>query len=178
MAIVRYVFVVLLFVMISACSDTGQGQVSKSLPDNQENRLVAAKRFLEIMPPKEMLQGVASRVGPGLPEKDRKVFIEVMNSKNLEQVAHRIALDGLIKSFTVGELNAMVAFYGSPDGQSAFKKFNSYTSAVMPRIQQEVKTAVAAAEKQQEPQEPQKPKGQAQSAGQKDQKNTQSNKNK
>jgi hypothetical protein len=176
MASVKYVWVVLLLVMISACSDTGPGQVSKALPDNQENRLVVAKRFLEIMPTKEMLQGVAARIGPQLPEKDRKLFLEVINSKDIEQAANRIALDGLVKTFTLGELNAMVAFYGSPDGQSAFKKFNTYMTAVMPQIQQEVKTAVLAAEKQQGPQEPQKPKEPAQPAGQKDQKKPQSKK--
>ncbi|MCL5057769.1 MAG: DUF2059 domain-containing protein [Actinobacteria bacterium] len=174
MAIVRYILTVWLFIIISACSNAGPGQVSKSLPDNRENRLMVAKQFLEIMPPKEMLHGVATRVGPKLPEKERKVFLEVINSKKIEQAANGIALDGLIKTFTVGELNAMVAFYGSPDGQSAFKKFSSYTSAVMPQIQHQVRTAVLAAEKQQEPQEQQKPKAQAQAIGKKEQKNTHS----
>jgi hypothetical protein len=176
MANVRYGLLIVLMVMIAACSNAGPEKMSKSLPDNQENRVVVAKRFLEIMPPKEMLQGVAKRVGPRLPEKDQKVFLEVMNSKNIEQRAYQIALDNLTKTFTVGELKAMVDFYGSPDGQCAFKKFGPYMSAVLPQIQQEVKTAVLAAEKPAEPKEAPKPTGQAQPAGQKDQKNPQNKK--
>jgi hypothetical protein len=97
-----------LVLMASACSDTQQ---AKSLPDNPENRTAAAKRFIEAMPPKDMLQGLAARVAPNLPEKDRKAFVEIMSSADLEQAATRITMEGLVKNFTVGELNAMVAFY-------------------------------------------------------------------
>jgi hypothetical protein len=148
------------------------------LPDNQEDRLVVAKRFLEIMPTKEMLQGLANRVGPNLPEKNRKVFLEVIdNSSSIEQAANRIALDGLTKAFTPGELTGMVAFYKSPGGQSAFKKFSSYMTTVMPQVQQEVKAAVLTTEKQQESQEPLKPKEPAQPTSHKDQKTSKNKEN-
>ena len=119
----RYLLVLLVIVMASACSDTRPGQSAKSLPDNPENRTVLAKQYLEIMKPKDMLQSVANRVVPRLPEKDRKSFTDIMNSPAIEKSADRITLDGLVKHFTVGELNAMLAFYGSPDGQSAAKKY-------------------------------------------------------
>jgi hypothetical protein len=125
--------------MASACTDTGQ---VKSLPDNPENRTAAAKRSLEAMPPKELLQGMATRFAPNLPEKDRKAFLEVMDSADLEKAATRIMEEGMAKNFTVGELNAMAAFYGSPDGKSAAKKFGPYMAGVMPQIQQEVKKAM------------------------------------
>jgi uncharacterized protein len=124
---------------VSACADTGQ---VKSLPDNPENRTAAAKRYLKAMPPKDMLQSLATRVAPNLPEKDRKAFVEIMQSPDLEAAADRITLEGLVKNFTVGELDAMTAFYGSPDGQSAAKKFGPYMMGVMPQIQQEVKKAM------------------------------------
>jgi len=125
--------------MASACADTGQ---VKSLPDNPENRTAAAERYLKAMPPKEMLQGLATRVAPNLPEKERKAFLEVMNSPDLEKAVSRITMEGLVKNFTVGELNAMTAFYGSPEGQSASKKFGPYMGGIMPQIQQEVKKAM------------------------------------
>jgi Uncharacterized protein conserved in bacteria (DUF2059) len=153
----RYLLVILVMVMASACSDTRPGQSAKSLPDNPENRTVLAKQYLEIMKPKDMLQSVAGRVVPRLPEKDRKPFTDIMNSPAIEESAYRITLDGLVKHFTVGELNAMLAFYGSPDGQSASKKYGSYLGEIMPQIQQEVKKAVAEVEKQQAPQKPAAP---------------------
>ena len=85
-----------------------------------------------------------------------------MSSKDIEEAANRITLNALAKNFTVGELNAMVAFYGSPEGKSASKKFGPYMAEVMPQIQQEIKKAVDAAQKAQEPQEPEKSKGQNQ----------------
>ena len=136
---VRNFMVIGLLLMASACADTGQ---VKSLPDNPENRTAAAKQYLKAMPPKEMLQGLATRVSPNLPEKDRKAFMEVMQSADLEKAAARITMEGLVKNFTVGELNAMTAFYGSPEGKSAAKKFGPYMMGVMPQIQQEVKKAM------------------------------------
>jgi hypothetical protein len=157
MASVRYLMVLVLLVMTYACSDMKQNQPAKALPDNPENRTVVAKRYLEVMPPKELLHEVSNRVAPTLPEKDRKIFTDVMSSTGLEQAANRISLDGLVKYFTVDELNAMVAFYGSPTGKSAYKKFAPYMGEIMPQIQQEVKKAVVEAQKQQDPKGAQTP---------------------
>jgi hypothetical protein len=158
---IRYLMTVVLVVMASACSDTGQSQSAKALPDNPENRTVVAKQYLEVMPPKELLHEVATRVAPTLPEKNRKVFTDVMSSAAMEQAATKISLDGLVKYFTVAELNAMVAFYGSPTGKAAFKKFAPYMGEIMPQIQQEVRKAVEEANKAQGSQEPPTPKPQA-----------------
>jgi hypothetical protein len=169
MTSLKYLIVILFAVMISSCSDTMQGQSIKSLPDNQENRTAVAKQYLEIMPAKDMLQGVASRVVQSLPEPKRKVFMAVMESQGIEQAAYRITLDSLVKNFTVGELNAMVAFYGSPDGKSAVKKFGTLMSEVMPQIQQEVKKALAETQKEPESKEQPKPQVQPEPPGQKTQ---------
>jgi hypothetical protein len=40
----RYIIVILLVMMVSACSNANQGQSAKSLPDNPENRTITAKR--------------------------------------------------------------------------------------------------------------------------------------
>jgi hypothetical protein len=136
---VRNFMVVGLLLMASACADTGQ---VKSLPDNPENRAAAAERYMKAMPPKDMLQSLATRAAPNLPEKDRAAFVEVMNSADIEKAASRITMESLVKNFTVGELDAMTTFYGSPEGQSASKKFGAHMMGVMPQIQQEVKKAM------------------------------------
>ena len=160
---VRNLMVIGLLLMASACADTGQ---VKSLPDNPENRTAAAKRSLEAMPPKELLQGMSSRVAPNLPEKDRKAFVEVMGSAELEKEATRLMTEGLVKNFTVAELNAMTAFYGSPEGKSAAKKFGPYMAGVMPQIQQEVKKAIEEKQKQQGSQDQPETKAQPETKGQ------------
>jgi hypothetical protein len=160
MASIKYFMVVVLVVIAAACSDTKQGSSVQALPDNPENRTVMAKRYLEIMPAKDLLQGLASRVVMSLPEKDRQAFLDIMKSPDLEKETYRLTLEGLVKHFTVGEINAMVTFYGSPEGQSAIKKFGPLMSEVMPQIQQEVKKALAAVQKPSEPTAPKEPKGQ------------------
>jgi hypothetical protein len=165
MTIVKHVIAILLLLMATACSDTRQDQSVKSLPDNQENRTIAAKRYLEIMPPKDLLHGVASRVGQSLPEKDRKPFMDIMESPAMEKEAYHFLLDGLVKHFTLGELNAMVTFYGSPEGQSSIKKFGPLMAEVMPKIQQEVKKGLAAVQKPPESTAPKAPKGQPEPPG-------------
>jgi hypothetical protein len=137
-----------LLLLASACADTGQ---VKSLPDNPENRAAAAERYMKAMPAKEMLQSLAARIAPNLPEKDRSAFVEVMKSPDLEKTASRISKEALVKNFTVGELDAMTAFYGSPDGQSASKKFGTHMMGIMPQIQQEVKKAMDEKQKAQCP---------------------------
>jgi hypothetical protein len=142
---VRNFMVIGLLLLASACADTGQ---VKSMPDNPENRAVAAERYMKAMPAKEMLQSLAARIAPNLPEKDRATFMEVMNSPDLEKTASRITKEALVKNFTVGELDAMTTFYGSPEGQSASKKFGSHMMGIMPQIQQEVKKAMDEKQKQ------------------------------
>ena len=141
----RNFMVVGLLLIASACSGTGQ---VTSLPDNPENRAAAAKKCIEAMPPKDMLQGLSSRVAPNMPEKDRKVFLEVMGSPDLEKATSRLMEEGLAKNFTVGELTVMTAFYGSPEGKSAAKKFGPYMAGVMPQIQQEIKKRMDEKQKQ------------------------------
>jgi hypothetical protein len=153
---VKYLVVILMVCLASACTNTGPGQSAKTLPDNRENRTMLAKRYLEVMTPKEMLQGLANRIAPHLPEKERQPFIEVMNSPGIEQASHRILLDSLVKNFSAGELRAMVTFYESPEGQSAYRKYGLYMGEIMPQIQKEVKKTLETAQKQPGPGEPPK----------------------
>jgi hypothetical protein len=162
MTTLRYLIVIFLVIMVSACSDAKLGQSAKSLPDTPENRTTLANRYLEAMPIKIMLRGIARREVHRFPEKDQKPFMEIMESPEIEKETHRLMLDGLVKTFTVGELNAMVTFYASPEGQSALKKFGPFIAAVMPQIQEKVQKGLAETQKPtvtMEPLKPQAPPG-------------------
>jgi hypothetical protein len=139
---------VIMMALVAAC---GQGQQPGSQaagPDNEANRTAAAKKYLEAMPPTELLHNIAERIPPRMPEASRKAFMELMSSKEMQEKTYKICEDALVKNFTVGELNALTAFFGSPDGKSASKKFGVYMSEVMPKVQQEVRTAMAKVEKE------------------------------
>ncbi len=54
------------------------------MADSEEGRQAAAKQYLEVAPPQEMLTEMSHKVVKMLPEKDQKVFLEVMKGKSLQ----------------------------------------------------------------------------------------------
>jgi hypothetical protein len=145
----KYLVVLLLLVIASACSEAKQGQPTQSSPDTPENRTVLAKRYLIIAPPGELLHSAADIAVKSFPEPDRKIFLDVMHSKALEDAIYRFILDKMVNKFTLKELQALVMYYGSPEGKSAQEKLGSLTMEVMPQLQHEVKKAMEVAKKQQ-----------------------------
>ena len=110
--------------------------------DTPANRLAAAQRYLKAVPPMEMVNQTVDQLAAQLPEDRRdefkKTLAKVLSSDRIE----KITLDAIVKHFTVKEINALTAFYGSPEGRSITKKFSSYMADVMPVIQQELTKVV------------------------------------
>lgn len=144
----------LILVLVAACSEQKAPQPAAgpaAVADNEENRQVAAKQYLEAVPPQEMLSQMSEKIVKMLPEKSQKVFLEVMNSKSMQDATYRISLNGLVKHFTINEIKAMTEFYGSPVGKSINKKFPAYMADAMPQINQEVLAALQKATKEEQP---------------------------
>ncbi len=127
----KYLVVLVLLVIASACSEAKQDHPTQSLPDTPENRTVLAKRYLAISPPGELMHGAADIAVKSFPEQDRKIFLDVMYSKSLEETMYRFELDSMVKKFTLNELQALVTYYGSPGGKSAQEKLGSLTMEVL-----------------------------------------------
>ena len=146
-----------LFIIILAvgCADQKSTQTTP-LPDTPENRKVAAQRYLEAVPPRELLRSMAASLSRRIPEPSRKPLMEALSDKELEQATYRLTLDTLVKHFTPQELNAMAVFYGSPEGKSTRSKFGAYLADLMPQINEEVKKVVTKKQEQIKP-EPEKP---------------------
>jgi uncharacterized protein len=86
----------------------------------------------------ESLNQLAEQIPEERREEFRKTLTEVVTSERIE----RITLDAIVKHFTVREINALAAFYGSPEGRSISRKFTAYMADVMPSIQKELAEAV------------------------------------
>lgn len=146
----------ILLLGLAACSEQKASQpAAPAVADNEQNRQAAAKQYLEAVPPRDLLSQMSEKVVKMLPEKSQKVFLEVMNSKDIQDATYRISLNGLVKHFTANELTAMTRFYGSPEGKSISKKFPAYMAEAMPEINKEVVAALQKAQKEQEAKEPQ-----------------------
>jgi hypothetical protein len=140
---VKSLLLLLVLLVAAACSEQKAPQPAAApVADSEENRMAAAKQYLEAAPPQELLTEMSDKVVKMLPEKSQKSFLEVMRGKSLQEATYNITLKALVKQFTVPELKAMSAFYGSPEGKSIRKKYGDYMADVMPQVNKEVITAL------------------------------------
>ena len=117
-------------------------QETKSIPDTQENRLAETKRYLEAVPPREMMADVGRNVAANAPEPQAAQFLKsFMDNLDMASI-ERTMKESLPKHFTADELRALADFFGSPVGKSAMSKYGAYMGSIMPVIQQEVAKAM------------------------------------
>jgi hypothetical protein len=112
------------------------------VPDTPANRLAAAKRYLKAVPPMEMVSATVDQLASRIPEERRGDFRQALTKIISSEHIEKITLDAITKHFTVKEINALTAFYGSPEGRSITKKFNAYLTDIMPAIQKEMADAM------------------------------------
>ena len=119
---------------ISSCSGKKE--------DTPEARHEAAKRYLKVVPTKEIVDETIKAMAQNIPPNERDEFIEdmskLMNVDTLEQVT----LKSMGKTFTVEEIDALTDFYGSKVGRSAMDKYGAYMADLMPALQQEIQKAL------------------------------------
>jgi hypothetical protein len=115
---------------------------AQDVPDSPANRLAAAKRYLKAVPPAEMVGDTLNRVANQVPEERREEFKRALAHTVKSERIEKITLDAVTKHFTVKEINALTAFYASPEGRSVTQKFGAYMADVMPAIQAELTQAI------------------------------------
>jgi uncharacterized protein len=132
----------MILLLLVVCCAGGASIFAQVVLDTPANRLAAAKRYLQAVPPASMVADsvdrVVSQVPPDRRDKFKQALSKVISSDRIE----KITLDAVIKHFTVKEINALAAFYASPEGRSITKKFGAYIADVMPAIQEELAMAV------------------------------------
>jgi hypothetical protein len=109
--------------------------------DDKEARTEAAERYSKVVPMKELMEDMAEQMGKNLPPAKAAAMKELMVKKLDIQALERESKQGLVRHFTVKELNAMADFYGSPEGRSILKKFGVYMAEMQPIILREIRKA-------------------------------------
>ncbi len=115
---------------------------AQTLPDTPANRAVAAQRYLKAVPPTELVADTLDRVAAQVPEDRREEFKKALAKVVKSERIEKLTREALVKHFTVREINALTAFYGSPEGRSITKKFGAYLADVMPAMQEELSSAI------------------------------------
>jgi hypothetical protein len=151
----KILLLLLILALVGACGEPKAPSSATPVADNEANRTAAAKHYLEVAPPQELLTDMTDKVVKILPENQRKMFLSVMQAKSLQDATYRISLNALVKHFTVNELKAMTAFYSTPEGKSIRPKLSLYMADIMPQISKEVVEALTKAEKEEQAKSPQ-----------------------
>ena len=120
-----------------------------ALEDTPQNREREVARYLKATPPEDMMADTSKKLAATLPPERRDAFVKMM-TKHLDMAKVTAAIrDGMLKSFTADELQALADFYSSPVAKSAMAKMGSYMAEVMPVVMKEIQTAAAKAEAEQ-----------------------------
>lgn len=106
--------------------------------DTAEERLAAAKRYLEVAQMSKITDDTVNELAKNFPDDQREKFLAFMHNAVRPEVLEKAAMESMVKVFTAEELNALADFFGSPIGRSAMGKFGLYMADVMPVIQQEM----------------------------------------
>lgn len=106
-----------------------------ALEDTPENRYAQAERYLEAVPPAEMMADMADKVAKTLPIEMRADFKEVMTDTAARGEIADATRKALVKVFSADELKALADFYATPVAKSAMRKMGNYMAELMPTIQ-------------------------------------------
>ncbi len=106
--------------------------------DDTKERLVLAKKMIEILPAQPQIEaavdGYISGTMATFSQKDRDTFrramLNVMNPKALE----KSAIDAYVSTYTKKELAAMVEYYDKPEARSASEKQPEFAAKIYPEI--------------------------------------------
>jgi hypothetical protein len=124
----------------------GAASTSVAIDDTPENRAAQIARYLNAIPPAEIMRDMADALSANLPPTERAGFREVMTQHIDVELLTATMTTAMAKHFTADELAALADFYGSPTGKSAVKKMGAYTAEIMPVVQAEVMRAFGEAQ--------------------------------
>ena len=111
--------------------------------DSPADRRAAAQRYAHVTNLKKVMDSTIAEVAKTLPPDQRDAFIAYMAKAFDADTLQKQVTDIMVRHFTTKELNALAAFYGSPEGVSITNKMPAYMADMMPVIQNGVVKAAA-----------------------------------
>lgn len=138
---------------------TGAPALAAEAPDTLETRMAAAQKYAVAANLPKMLDDAFKAASQNLPEAEREKFLVLTKKYVRPEPLEAMTITAMVKHFTTRELEALAAFYGSPEGQSAIAKLGPYMAEVLPLVQAEMLRAVQEMQQEMQAQPAQAPGG-------------------
>ena len=91
--------------------------------------------YLEVNSIDEMMNQMIMEILKQIPEEGREVFLAIWKNVFDKNELKSVMSNTMCQTFSLEEINALTAFYASPEGKSVMKKMPKYMAELMPYIQ-------------------------------------------
>ena len=113
--------------------------------DDKAERIRLSKDLHDIRNIRARINGIISSAADTIPPEDREDFQRYVQLKIDYDALEEKSIAYAAEIYTVPELKAMIAYFGSPDGQSAEAKGEVFTTKISKDIVAQVDAAILAA---------------------------------
>ncbi len=120
------------FAQDAAGGGAAETTVSQDAASTDEQRVALATRMHEIWPVSARVEEAIAVVSEEVPSGEREAFRARMRKAIDRGELERESVKAMAQVFTEGELQAMVNFYGSPEGRSVSAKTEDYMALLQP----------------------------------------------
>lgn len=107
-----------------------------------KERLRLAADFDDIRPVRTQINVDVQNMANRLPLAEREDFMKYVQVRLSYDKIEELSVQTMAKMFTVPELKAMIAYYGSPEGKSADAKVPAYRAVIVPEVAKHLDAAV------------------------------------
>ena len=91
--------------------------------------------YLEVASIDEMMNQMILEIIKQIPEDKRDIFVTIWKNLFDKNELKSMMSNTICRTFSLEEINALTAFYASPEGKSVMKKMPKYMAELMPYLQ-------------------------------------------
>jgi hypothetical protein len=126
---------------LSACA-LALALVLPSIPASaQGDRRAAAEAYARVVDYPLLIEKAATRRAAELPALERAAFIDFITGEVDFEMTRFYAISAMVDLFEASELQALVAFAGTPEGRSALAKLPALGAILTPIVERQISDA-------------------------------------
>lgn len=136
----------------SVHSESGANLVAQVSADDMAERMRLSRELHDVRHIRDRIDETIEAISKTMPEADRADFLTYMSATMDFDRLEELSIKYAAETYTASELQAMIAYFGSPDGQSAEAKGADYAAKVSKDIEKEIDAAMMAVKLKERPQ--------------------------